>query len=307
MQTRHSDLAEAGRIPHVHIDARLPTDTEKESLSGGNLDTECFGQPDTDGSWRIYYDGTNLLLQPRVAGAYTSIVEATTGGAITLSGTLTLPNAGLHLLDTNASHDLIISPGSDLTADRILTLTTGDAARTVTLSGNPTLADWFDQDVKQAAGPTFASITLPDEGWIGIGAALERIVFDTAGDVAVMGANFGIGTTAPQSLLHGYDSFGGFMYWEGQVSDGGETQVLPDAAGDVAYSLIGYQISIDRAGHIGKSGPSLSTPASGSNTTSLIGTGSATVVLRLYSTGRLTIDETVGTTTIYTSLWLIWQ
>jgi len=40
---------------------------------------------------------------------------------------ITAPNTGLHLLDTNASHDLIIKPGSDLTADKTLTITTGDA------------------------------------------------------------------------------------------------------------------------------------------------------------------------------------
>jgi hypothetical protein len=40
---------------------------------------------------------------------------------------LTVPNTGLHLLDTNASHDLIVKPGSDLTADHTVTLTTGDA------------------------------------------------------------------------------------------------------------------------------------------------------------------------------------
>jgi gas vesicle protein len=40
---------------------------------------------------------------------------------------LTVPNTGLHLLDSNASHDLIIKPGSDLTADKTLTITTGDA------------------------------------------------------------------------------------------------------------------------------------------------------------------------------------
>jgi hypothetical protein len=52
---------------------------------------------------------------------------------------LTVPNTGLHILDTNASHDLIIAPGSNITADRTLTLTTGDADRTLTLSGNVTL------------------------------------------------------------------------------------------------------------------------------------------------------------------------
>lgn len=52
---------------------------------------------------------------------------------------ITTPNSGLHVLDTNASHDLIITPGSDLTADRIFTITTGDAARTLSLSSNLTI------------------------------------------------------------------------------------------------------------------------------------------------------------------------
>jgi hypothetical protein len=60
---------------------------------------------------------------------------------------ITVGTSGLHLLDTDASHDLIFSVGTDLTADRALTLTTGDADRTITLSGNPTLSDWFDQSV----------------------------------------------------------------------------------------------------------------------------------------------------------------
>lgn len=106
------------------------------------------------------------------------------GDAI-ISGPLTLSNTGLHLLDTNASHDLIIAPGSNITADRTLTLTTGDADRTITLTGNPTLADWFDQSVKSGASPQFAGlqvnggsnlngITMPDE---------TGVVFGTAGDI----------------------------------------------------------------------------------------------------------------------------
>lgn len=84
------------------------------------------------------------------------------GGNLTVpelnATTTTVSNAGLHILDTNASHDLIIAPGSDLTADHTLTLTTGDADRTVTLNGNPTLNDWFDQSVKTTDNPSFAQI-----------------------------------------------------------------------------------------------------------------------------------------------------
>ncbi|KKL12498.1 hypothetical protein LCGC14_2535150, partial [marine sediment metagenome] len=74
------------------------------------------------------------------------------------TGTLTVPNEGLHVLDTNASHDLVIKAGSDLTADRILSFVTGNAARTITLSGDPTLDDWFDQAVKQASNVTFGTL-----------------------------------------------------------------------------------------------------------------------------------------------------
>lgn len=83
--------------------------------------------------------------------------DVTTDANVTFA-TVTLNNTGLHILDTNASHDLIIAAGSDLTADRTLTLSTGDTARTITLSGNPTLADWFDQAVKSTSSPTFVSI-----------------------------------------------------------------------------------------------------------------------------------------------------
>lgn len=73
---------------------------------------------------------------------------------------LTLGSSGLNIKDTNASHNLNIVCGSDLTANRIFTLTTGDSARTLTLSGNPTLDDWFDQSIKQASSPTFSGLTL---------------------------------------------------------------------------------------------------------------------------------------------------
>ena len=93
------------------------------------------------------------------------------GGSLTLSadgikitdpftpGEITLDNDGLHLRDTDASHVLTIKPGSDLSADRTFEIITGDAGRAITLNGNPTLDDWFDQAVKQASSPTFAGLT----------------------------------------------------------------------------------------------------------------------------------------------------
>lgn len=85
----------------------------------------------------------------------------------TTSGKLTgaqFGNAGLKVEDTNASNVLIITPGTDLSADRVLTLTTGDAARTITLSGNPTLNDWFDQSVKTSATVTHTALVITSTG-----------------------------------------------------------------------------------------------------------------------------------------------
>lgn len=52
---------------------------------------------------------------------------------------------------------LSLKPNESLTAARTLNLITGDADRTIILSGNPTLNDWFDQSVKSSASPTFAN------------------------------------------------------------------------------------------------------------------------------------------------------
>lgn len=66
---------------------------------------------------------------------------------------LTVPNTGLHLLDTNASHDLIVKPGSNITADRTLTVTTGDTDIEVDLTdaGSDKIMFWDDSAGKWTA------------------------------------------------------------------------------------------------------------------------------------------------------------
>lgn len=49
----------------------------------------------------------------------------------TITTDITIPNAGLKLFDTDSSHKLAVVPGSNLTANRTLTVTTGDADRTI--------------------------------------------------------------------------------------------------------------------------------------------------------------------------------
>jgi len=118
-----------------------------------------------------------------------------------VAGARSMGNTTFHILDTGGDHYLTIKPNEDLAANRILNLVVGAGDRTITLQGSPTLDDWFDQSVKVAAGPTFASVTMPNAGWIGRGVGDERIEFYTAGDIALMGANIGIGTANPAKIL----------------------------------------------------------------------------------------------------------
>lgn len=73
---------------------------------------------------------------------------------------LTVPNTGLHILDTNASHDLIIAAGSNLTADRTLTVTTGDADRTLDISATNVTVSTFGASLIDDAAASDARTTL---------------------------------------------------------------------------------------------------------------------------------------------------
>lgn len=61
---------------------------------------------------------------------------AAASGANTDLTSVYLNNTGLKVKDTDASHGLSIVPGSNLSADRVFTLTTGDASRTLDISAS---------------------------------------------------------------------------------------------------------------------------------------------------------------------------
>ena len=46
------------------------------------------------------------------------------------------PNTGLAVRDTDGSHTVTLKPGSNVTANRTVTIVTGDADRTLDLTGS---------------------------------------------------------------------------------------------------------------------------------------------------------------------------
>jgi len=122
---------------------------------------------------------------------------------LTNMGNSIFPNTGLRIYDTNASHYLTIAPGSNITGNKTLTLTTGDADRTITLSGNPTLADWFDQAVKTTSTPIFPTIygSSAADGDITIEGTSSATKTTSYVILQPTGGNVGIGTTGPTTKL----------------------------------------------------------------------------------------------------------
>lgn len=117
--------------------------------------------------------GTTAMLIYNVAAERWHLVDMV-ALSLTLT-TLTVANEGLHLLDTNASHDLIIKPGSDLTADRTFTLATGDADRTLDISAGDVIVSSFGASLIDDAAAVNGRSTL------GL-AVLEDILTDPGAD-----------------------------------------------------------------------------------------------------------------------------
>lgn len=131
---RFSEFAAADTIPAANVPAINLAGTGPGGITG-DLPLGNIAQGGATDGQSLLWNNTGGTWEPGTPAGGGDVSDGDT-----LTTGLTFPNAGLHILDTNASHDLIISPGSDLTADRTLTLTTGDANRTVTISGDATIS-----------------------------------------------------------------------------------------------------------------------------------------------------------------------
>lgn len=101
--------------------------------------TNCggYGINSTAVNANIYVDGAAGYWTANSSGNANAnvIISALLGqnGTLTHGGVNIFPNTGLRAFDTNASHSLGFVPGSNLTANRDVTVTTGDSDRTLAL------------------------------------------------------------------------------------------------------------------------------------------------------------------------------
>lgn len=173
-----------------------------------------------------------------------------------------LPNTGLKVFDTDSSHYLSLVPGSNLTADRELTLTTGDAARTVTISGNATIS----QDYSTAGSPNFTNLSLNGTG---------GIAFSAGGGLTIAGGS------DPIQIYPGIDTsslqlFGGANLANRLIIYGASHATQPNQAvvnetgldadfrveGDTDANLLTTDASTDRVG-VGTATPGVKFDVSG--------------------------------------------
>lgn len=94
-----------------------------------------------------------------------AVQEQSVGFSAVSTSSLTSDN--LRLSDAvDQSHHIVITSGfsDNLTADRTFQLVVGNANRVLTVSGDATIANWFDQSVKTTASPQFGGLSLLASG-----------------------------------------------------------------------------------------------------------------------------------------------
>jgi len=156
----------------------------------------------------------------------------------------------------NQSGSFNLNDGNLVVADNI------DLEGDIDVNGTSNL-DIVDIDgaVNMAADLTMgANILMADDTSIGIADDAERIEFDGAGDISVLGANFGIGTTSPADELHIEASVPGLRLVDtgndataqiGYSDTSGFFLRLPDDANNEDVIIRSYGDTVFNGGNVG--------------------------------------------------------
>lgn len=121
---------------------------------------------------------------------------------------------GLRLNDTGADHYLGLWCNENLSGNKTLAIIVGNASRNVTLSGNPTLGDWFNQNVKTTSTPSFQHLNLTNVASKLQGGARLNIEAGASGicsttifqDETVSAADLHIEGSSPYQIKHSTSS-----------------------------------------------------------------------------------------------------
>lgn len=156
---------------------------------------------------------------------------------ITSTGQIKASRFGIRDSETADYYLTLWAENTGITADKHLTFNVGNTNRVLTLSGNPTLGDWFDQSVKTTATAIFDQIVIED-------AAKTLIDVDASNDLLIenlTGARFiklaagggvlvtgNIGVTAHTDLLQlasGALTVNGTILGTGTISSSAKIEV----------------------------------------------------------------------------------
>lgn len=102
-------------------------------------------------------------------------------------GASTFPQTGLRAYDSDGSHLLVLKPDENLTGNRVLSLITGDANRSITLSGNLTVSGAATvSGTNTGDQSTFSTVAVSGQ---------SDVVADSATDTLTLAAGTGIAIT----------------------------------------------------------------------------------------------------------------
>jgi hypothetical protein len=174
--------------------------------------------------------GSSVFTAANAAAGRSAISAAATGANTDITG-VALNNTGLTVRDTDASNFLTVKPGSNLTADRIFTLTTGDAARTLDISAGDVTITTAGAALTSGANAAAQRTTL------GLGSAALLTAGTAANNAVQLNASAQL-PAVDGSLLTGISASGRLLRAP-QILTSGTSYTTPAGCNSVYVELVG--------------------------------------------------------------------